>query len=564
MIELKTITELAALEAMAGSWRELATSGGVGGLFRGPDWILPWWHAYRRVLAAELFVLCGYEGEQLVVMAPFYRRVGRLGPGLKVREIRMLGDAGPRPPALDILVVPGFEEAAGSALARALKESANDWDLLDLEPMQDPSRVRAYFANRLDSAGHTVASTETGGAQRIALTVAGIDVASEDADLRASAYVDDRAALRKGLAALRRLSRLEWADREEASPLADAEATQLLEEVTLALGTAGKARLARLDDVDGEAVAAALVVDDDDRAVVLALAVDVEHKGAAARLLTAEARAAAMRNCVALDVVTGAGEYELPALPISRQRALRVRVYGSSSAAAVARTYGAVRRRVEAARDVPGSAAAGARAAWTKIRTAAGNVAGYQRLHLYRGELWTRGFEHTHGLTLDVFTEANFDALERSVQELLVNSLELDVDYCRTKWQRGDLVVLARLSDRPAGVAWSATGKVPAPEIDRTLTFGPGEAYIHDVFVASQARGRNIAPSMLEFLAHELRQRDVYRSWALIGNENLASVRAFEKASYVAVADVIYARMAKVDKLVIRPPDPEAKRVLGL
>ena len=60
------------------------------------------------------------------------------------------------------------------------------------------------------------------------------------------------------------------------------------------------------------------------------------------------------------------------------------------------------------------------------------------------------------------------------------------------------------------------------------------------------------------------RQRDVYRAWALIEPSNVASTRAFEKAAYVAVADVIHAKMAVVDKLVIRPPDPEAKRLLGI
>ena len=89
--------------------------------------------------------------------------------------------------------------------------------------------------------------------------------------------------------------------------------------------------------------------------------------------------------------------------------------------------------------------------------------------------------------------------------------------------QRGDLVVLARLNERPAGIAWCARRSVPVPELGRTLRLIQSEAYIHDVFVAPQARGRAVAPSMLEFLARELRQRDVYRSWALIGNDNTAS-----------------------------------------
>ncbi len=568
-VEFKPIESLAEAQVLAPAWTELAGaagSAGAGALFRGPEWLIPWWHAYHRVLGADLFILAGYaDGDRgrLICLAPFYTRLARAA-AFKVREIRLLGDAGPRPPALDILCRPEFEERAGVALARAVIDYGGEWDLLDLQPLRDPSRVRAFFASRLNSLGYQVESNESGGARRVALTSAGIDAAAEPHDALARAYVGDPALMRKGLAALRRLSRLEWAVREEASPLADAEASRLLEEVTLSLAEAGRARLARLDDSAQEAVAAALVVDDGDRSVVLAMAADPEHPGAAERLLTAEARAAAERGSIALDVVTGAGDYSVPTLPSSRQRAIRLRAFGSSPAAALARTYSSVNRRLQAAIGAPSAAAAGARAAWSKIRTAAANVAGYERLHLYRGELWTRGIATPAGLTLQTLSELEFDAMSDSEREEMLESLELDLEYCREKWRRGDLTIFARFNQRAGGIAWCAFGSVYVPELERALALEPAEAYIHDVFVAPQARGRAVAPSMLEFLALQLRQRDLYRSWALIGSDNTASLRAFEKAAYTAVCDVIYARMGAVDRVTVRPPDPEAKKLLGL
>jgi len=571
-LELRTITSLAGLKGVADPWRQLAdrSAAGGGSLFRGPNWLLPWWQAYERVLAAELRVVAGYSGDRLVGLAPLYTRVGRRGPGLNLKEIRLLGDAGPRPPALDLVVEPGFEEDFGSQLAGHLGDLSGEWDVIDLQPLQEPSRARAFMTNVLSTAGFACESAEAGGARRLALTVPGLESAGlvgDDTDPRIRHYADEVGSLRKGLAALRRLSRLEWADREETSPLADQEASHFLEQVTLELGTAGLARLSRLDDGDNEAIAAALVIDDGDRAVMLATAVDPERPGAGERLLDAEARAAVARGRVALDVVTGANELPLPAVPAMRQRALRVRIYGGSSSARLARTYGAVRRRVEAARDAPGAAAAGARAAWTKIRTAAEVLSGHRRLHLYRGQLWTRGISPAAGLTASLFGEPDFDALTQPERDLVMESLELDLDYARQKWQRGALVVLARLGGKPAGIAWCARNQVWVPELGRALELLATEAYIHDVFVAPQARGRAVAPSMLEFLARELRARDVYRSWALIGSDNVASVRAFEKAAYAAVADLIYQRDRSgpsADKLNVRPPDPEALRLLGL
>ena len=565
-VEFSLITDISELESLREPWRELAEQGGAGALFRGPDWLVPWWHAYRQVLHAELYVLAGRDDGKLVCLAPLYSRVARRGPGLKVREIRLLGDAGPRPPSLDFLFAPGYEDRGGSGLANYLDANVATWDVIELEPLRDPSRGRGVLVGRLGNSGYGVRSSHAaGGAMRIALAVAGVDVEQVTADALATAYTDDAAALRKGLSALKRLSRLEWADREEASPLADPEADQLLEDVTLRLSRERYVRLARLDDSSGEAIAIALVVDDHERAVVLAMAVDPQHeKHAPARILAAEARAAAARGRVALDVVPGSTEHELPELPISRQRAVSLSVYGHSAAAAMARTYGAVRQRVEAAREAQGTAAASARAAWAKIRTAAAPVAGYSRMHLYRGELWTRGIAPPPGLEIKTITEADFDALGEDARGEMLRLLNLDEDYCRAKWQRGDLGVLARLQSRPAGIAWCARTAVHVPELDRTLNIREDAAYIHDVFVAPEARGRAVAPSMLEYLARELRQRDVYRSWALIGSDNMASVRAFQKAAYAAVADVIYAHIATVDRIIVRPPDPEARELLGL
>jgi len=561
-MRLEVLTSTDELEGLREPWARLAKAGGTGALFRGPDWLLAWWHAYREALHAEAWTLALYDGDQLVCLAPLYRRTTER---LRIHEIRLMGDAGPRPPALDFLVERGYDQRAARLIADELDKNNASWDVIDLEPLQDPSPLRAFLVQSLTSRGKRVDTYETGGAQRMALDAHGADPAEKLRTTRAlRVYDKDEAAVRKGLAALRRLSRLEWADRDEASPIAEPETTRLLTDVVTSMP--GQARLARIDDRSGEAAAAALVLDDDDRAVVLALAVDPEQDvdSLAPRLIDAEARAAHERGKVALDIVVGAGEHSSPHLPATRQRALRLRVFNNSASASIARTYGAVRRRVDAAREAPQTASASARYAWSRIRSAAANVAAYGRLLLYRGELWTRGVTPAEGLVLATFSESDFDALSAADRDDLVEELHLDVSYCHDKWRRGDTVILARIEGRPAGIAWCARTAVHVPELDREVRPGVGECYIHDVFVSPWARGRRVAPSMLEGVAQELRQRDVYRSWALIGPDNVASIRAFEKAAYAPVADVVFARMASVGRVTVRPPDPEAKHLLGL
>jgi hypothetical protein len=89
------------------------------------------------------------------------------------------------------------------------------------------------------------------------------------------------------------------------------------------------------------------------------------------------------------------------------------------------------------------------------------------------------------------------------------------------------------------------------PDIGRQVRPAVGECYIHDVYVHPDERGRQVA-------------RDIYRAWALIERSNTASIRAFEKAAYASVADIVYAKVGLVSRLVVQPPDPEAKAFLGL
>jgi GNAT superfamily N-acetyltransferase len=567
-IDVSVVRDLAALRALEADWRTLA----AGVLFRGPDWLIPWWLAYHNTLGAELHVLVGRATEadaagthvgDVVCLAPLYRRTVKVAL-LDTRELRMMGDAGPRPPSLDLLCRAGWEDRAGTALAKAMIDDAS-WDLIELEPLADPSRLRAHLVQRLGPAGFSIESSPSaGGAAHIALSVAPAD--TTDGSGIITTYCDDLEVLRKGMSILRRLSRLEWSERDEPSPLADNEASSLLEEVALALAKQGKVRLARLDDATGEAVAAVLVIDDADHAVILAMAVDpqVAHKGAPQRLLHAEAMAARSRGMVALDVVTGAGDYPLPTLPTSRQQALAVRIWGHSAAASVGRTYSQVARRARRARETPSVAAAQARAAWTKIRSAAASVAQYDRYVLYRGQLWTHDIQAPPGLELAAFTEADYDKLDEHHRADLVEQLALDELAARKFWRRGDHAVLAKIGIRHAGVAWFARGPVEVPELHRTLQMMKYDAYIHSVFVSPAARGRGVAPVMLEQITKQLRATDAYRSWALISSHNQASIRAFQKASFTPVCDVIHAKMATVDRVVCRPPDPEAKELLGL
>ena len=208
-IRLEVIDEVEALHGLAEAWQANADDAGVLPLFRGPRWLLAWWRAYQRQLGAELYTLAIFDDAELVGLAPFYRREARRSPSRSVVEIRLVGDAGPRPPALGILAKPGYQERVGNAIGDHLASHAADWDVVDLLPLDDPSATRAHMVNRLATRGRPMDSSSAGAAQRIELRAHSAEFETSEGDARAFAYIRDADQLRKGLAALRRLSRLE-------------------------------------------------------------------------------------------------------------------------------------------------------------------------------------------------------------------------------------------------------------------------------------------------------------------------------------------------------------------
>src|SRR5690348_7794624 len=112
-VEVSVVRDPAALKALEPEWRALAASA-PGALFRGPDWLLPWWDAYAPALTATPHVLVGRgNGGELVAIAPLYQRNLKIAL-LEARELRLMGDAGPRPPSLDLIARAGWEDRAGA------------------------------------------------------------------------------------------------------------------------------------------------------------------------------------------------------------------------------------------------------------------------------------------------------------------------------------------------------------------------------------------------------------------------------------------------------------------
>lgn len=559
-----------AFDAMGARWDALTQQAGAG-LFLSHRWLSAWWHAYHGIDELWTFLVEDEAGE-LVAGWPLHLRAPRSG-ALRVAELRLVGDLGGAERSM--VCRPGGEPEVAQALSEALL-GARSWDLVDV-PVRPALEKR--LAEALSTAGAKFDRMELQGrsfldlperahweefarARRTQRTIPGAVYATANIDVP------------HALDELLRLLRKEWAAREATSPAADPQAVAFLQDIVPELHARDLLRIGVVALEGVGAIAADLVVTDGDRAVQLLRGADPEHQpaGVADQLTWGSIEAAQAAGARRFEFA----EDELP-WRATRTRVTRLRLWNATAAGRLHRGMTALSGAMRALDLAPprsprARTPSGAWRALEKLRTATpevvkdavARVATYSTLHLYRGELFARNVRESGELTLTLFERAEFDALSEPERERYVTRLDLQEAYCGQKWERGDTVVLARAAGEPAGILWCARAPVYVPDIGREVRPAAGECYIHDVYVHPDERGRQVAPAMLDFLARELRRRDVYRAWALIERTNVASTRAFEKAAYASVADVIYVRMGLASRLIVRPPDPEARALLGL
>jgi ribosomal protein S18 acetylase RimI-like enzyme len=561
-----------AFEALGERWDALAKVADAG-LFLSHRWLSSWWRAFHGVDELWVFTVEDDLGG-LVAAWPLHLRAPRSG-ALRVAELRVVGDLGGA--ERSILCVPGQETAACTAMMHTLF-GARGWDVLDAPTSRrelGDAIERAALAE-----GGKLDRSEIGGRPYLDLpTASDFDefarTRQPQRTVGGAVYATADIDVLHGVDELLRLLRKEWAAREAASPAADPQAVAFLHAIVPELHERGILRVGIIA-VEGQgAIAADLVATDGDRAVQLLRGADPEHlpAGVSEQLTWGSLEAAVRAGAHMFEFADDEGPWRA-----ARMRVMRLRLWNTTTAA---RLHRGVTALTGAVRSIdPGSAPKAARnrtpsGAWRAfdalktaapdvVQRAVARVATYSTLHLYRGELFTRNVRETGELSLTLFSKAEFDALSQADRDSYIARLDLQEAYCRQKWDRGDTVVLASAAGKPAGIVWCARTPVYVPDIGREVRPGAGECYIHDVFVHPDERGRHVAPAMLDFLARELRRRDVYRAWALIERTNIASTRAFEKAAYASVADVVYARMGLASRLFVRPPDPEARSFLGL
>jgi CelD/BcsL family acetyltransferase involved in cellulose biosynthesis len=575
-VELRcAIAGVEELPALLPAWRELAAAAAAPDATLLPEWTLALADLRPYTESLRLAVVRDRRGE-LVAIAPLALRLSRLCGALPARVLSTPGALllGPQlePPTGLLLARPEAQAAATTAMVHTLLElQPRHWDALELFAVDEQAPARTLLAAALSACGIELEAQPAGGVPTARLG------GSYDSYADALSRIG-RPAPRLGVGdlgdglrrsppgqvgALVALLRRQAAARGDPLPPLGAAAVSLADR----FAEAGSLRLAVVESA-GRPVAGLMGVRTGSALTLLVRALDPDavHAAASDALVADELREAASAGLETVRLprhdplverfATGSRRvYRLRAFTRSPAgRALQVRQVVLERAAPPARAALARLRGAAAAR--------GERPAARGAEGTAGLI--WLRLGLYRGRVAPGAAPPQPGVTTGAMSLGAFDALAPARRLALCAALELSEPYCRQKWARGDLVVRADLEGEPAGILWCARNAVFVPEIDREVRPGQAACYIHDVFVAPWARGRAVAPALLAQLHEELARDDVALAWALIHRDNAASARAFEKAAFTRVCDVLFARFGRASRVLVRPRDREALRLLGL
>jgi len=144
-------TSPAALEQLAGEWRELFERIGCSNVFLSAEWMTTWWRHFggtQRLLLVTVRLPSG----QLIAVAPFYVRRSFLGPW-GPRALCFLANTSVGSDYLTILVDPDYHALAIHAIVRLVDRHRTEWDYIELSDTEAESPIFRQLQHEFQSRG---------------------------------------------------------------------------------------------------------------------------------------------------------------------------------------------------------------------------------------------------------------------------------------------------------------------------------------------------------------------------------------------------------------------------
>lgn len=146
----KLVADLDGFSALETQWNDLYSQCKNSTIFSSWDWLFIWWEVFKDQYQRQLYILCIYENEKLVGIAPF--QIDKPYPQAFVqgKTLRFIGAGDSKNDRIlteytDFIVLPGYETKVIQSVSDYLIEHKKDWDFADFEYLLKDALILQCF-----------------------------------------------------------------------------------------------------------------------------------------------------------------------------------------------------------------------------------------------------------------------------------------------------------------------------------------------------------------------------------------------------------------------------------
>ncbi|MCF6190028.1 MAG: GNAT family N-acetyltransferase [Cocleimonas sp.] len=138
-LSLRLVNSVDEFKSLQKNWDNLYDKCDKNSVFSSWDWVFTWWEVFKDQFERELFILCFYQGDMLVGIAPFQICKGRFPKSLlQGKTLQFIGNGEAYEDSIvsesqDFIVLPELEAEMVSLVSEYLVKHSHKWNFADFE-----------------------------------------------------------------------------------------------------------------------------------------------------------------------------------------------------------------------------------------------------------------------------------------------------------------------------------------------------------------------------------------------------------------------------------------------
>jgi len=152
-LTVKLINKQEDFSSLKTQWNELYAKCERSTIFSSWEWLFTWWEVFKDQYQRQLYILCFYQHDQLVGIAPLQIDKSYPLAFIQGKTLRFIGAGDAQADRIlteytDLIVLPGFESEVVQATEEYLVSHKKDWNFADFEFLLKDALILQCFTSK--------------------------------------------------------------------------------------------------------------------------------------------------------------------------------------------------------------------------------------------------------------------------------------------------------------------------------------------------------------------------------------------------------------------------------